>query len=95
MGDEKGADTWKKPQTAKTGGGGVWGAMSLDVTTNELFVPVGNPWPDIDVAYRPGDNLFDSMVILDAHRRAGNGGTRSPQGLEGRRHGGSADAVPR
>jgi alcohol dehydrogenase (cytochrome c) len=71
MGEEKGADTWQRPQTAKTGGGGVWGAMSLDVTTGELFVPVGNPWPDIDTAYRPGDNLFtDSMVVLDARTGA-------------------------
>jgi PQQ-dependent dehydrogenase (methanol/ethanol family) len=71
MGDENGADTWKKPQTAKTGGGGVWGAMSLDPSTGELFVPVGNPWPDIDKAYRPGANLFtDSIVVLDARTGA-------------------------
>ena len=71
MGDEKGADTWKRPQTAKTGGGGVWGSMSLDPSTGELFVPVGNPWPDIDKAYRPGDNLFtDSIVVLDARTGA-------------------------
>ena len=70
-GDEKGADSWKKPETAKTGGGGVWGAMTLDVTTAELFVPVGNPWPDIDKDYRPGDNLFtDSVVVLDARNGA-------------------------
>jgi len=68
MGKERGAETWKRPQSAKTGGGGVWGAMTLDVTTGELFVPVGNPWPDIDKAYRPGDNLFtNSLVVLDAH----------------------------
>ena len=67
MGDEKGAETWQRPASAKTGGGGVWGAMSLDVATGELFVPVGNPWPDIDHAYRPGTDLFtDSMVVLDA-----------------------------
>lgn len=71
MGSETGADTWKKPETAKTGGGGVWGAMSLDVSTGELFVPVGNPWPDIDKGYRPGDNLFtNSMVVLDARTGA-------------------------
>jgi len=70
-GDEKGADTWKIPSTAKTGGGGVWGAMTLDVTSGELFVPVGNPWPDIDKDYRPGTNLFtDSVVILDARTGA-------------------------
>ena len=71
MGKEQGADTWKRPKTAKTGGGGVWGAMTLDVTTGELFVPVGNPWPDIDKAYRPGSNLFtDSIVVLDARTGA-------------------------
>ncbi len=71
IGNEIGADTWKRAQTAKTGGGGVWGALSIDVTTGELFVPVGNPWPDIDKGYRPGSNLFtDSMVILDARTGA-------------------------
>ena len=71
MGQEKGAETWKRPQSAKTGGGGVWGAMTLDVTTGELFVPVGNPWPDLDRAYRPGSNLFtDSMVALDSRTGA-------------------------
>jgi alcohol dehydrogenase (cytochrome c) len=71
MGSEKGAETWKRPQSAKTGGGGVWGALSLDVTTGELFVPVGNPWPDIDRGYRPGRNLFtDSIVVLDARTGA-------------------------
>jgi PQQ-dependent dehydrogenase (methanol/ethanol family) len=71
MGKDVGADTWLKPETAKTGGGGVWGAMTLDVTTGELFVPVGNAWPDIDKAYRPGANLFTtSVVVLDAHSGA-------------------------
>jgi alcohol dehydrogenase (cytochrome c) len=71
MGKETGAETWKRPKTAKTGGGGVWGSLSLDVTTGELFVPVGNPWPDIDKAYRPGSNLFtDSIVSLDARTGA-------------------------
>jgi len=71
MGHETGAQTWQKPSTAKTGGGGVWGAMTLDVSTGELFVAVGNPWPDIDKAYRPGANLFtDSIVVLDARTGA-------------------------
>ena len=71
MGKEQGAETWKRPEAAKTGGGGIWGAMSLDVTTGELFVPVGNPWPDIDVDFRPGTNLFsNSVVVLDAHTGA-------------------------
>jgi PQQ-dependent dehydrogenase (methanol/ethanol family) len=64
---EFGADTWKNKKSILTGGGGVWSTMSLDITTGELLVPVGNPAPDMDVAYRPGDNLFtDSIVSLDA-----------------------------
>jgi PQQ-dependent dehydrogenase (methanol/ethanol family) len=71
MGKDVGAETWERPESAKTGGGGVWGAMTLDITTGELFVPVGNPWPDIDKAYRPGANLFtDSIVVLDARTGA-------------------------
>ncbi|MFO7324479.1 MAG: PQQ-binding-like beta-propeller repeat protein [Pseudomonadota bacterium] len=71
MGEETGAETWERPETAKTGGGGVWGVMSLDVSTGELFVPVGNPWPDIDKDYRPGANLFtNSIVVLDARTGA-------------------------
>ena len=71
MGTERGAETWQRPESAKTGGGGIWGAMTLDAASGELFVPVGNPWPDIDAAYRPGDNLFtNSLVVLDAHTGA-------------------------
>jgi PQQ-dependent dehydrogenase (methanol/ethanol family) len=70
-GEEKGAETWQRRDSAKTGGGGVWGSMTLDVTAGELFVPVGNPWPDLDRAYRPGSNLFtDSIVVLDARTGA-------------------------
>jgi PQQ-dependent dehydrogenase (methanol/ethanol family) len=71
MGKETGAETWLKPETAKTGGGGIWGAMSVDPSTGELLVPVGNAWPDIDKAYRPGKNLFTtSVVVLDARTGA-------------------------
>jgi alcohol dehydrogenase (cytochrome c) len=70
-GTQVGADTWKDRRTAKTGGGAVWGAFSLDVTTGELFVPVGNPWPAVAAPYRPGANLFtSSLVVLDAHTGA-------------------------
>jgi PQQ-dependent dehydrogenase (methanol/ethanol family) len=66
-GNEFGADTWKNKKSILTGGGGVWSTMSLDVTTGELLVPVGNPAPDLNAEYRPGDNLFtDSILSLDA-----------------------------
>lgn len=66
-GKATGADTWKIPDSARIGGGGVWGAFSLDIRDNELFVSVGNPALDFLPDTRPGDNLFtNSMVVLDA-----------------------------
>jgi alcohol dehydrogenase (cytochrome c) len=66
-GDEPGANTWKNPESAKSGGGGTWTTFTLDAATGELFVPVGNPAADFAGDTRPGDNLYtDSMVVLDA-----------------------------
>lgn len=59
--------TWKKPETAKYGGGGVWTAMAMDTEKQLLLVPVANPAPDWNPAARPGDNLYTgSVVALDA-----------------------------
>lgn len=64
---EPGADTWKNRGSAKHGGGGTWAAYTLDTTNGELFVPVGNPAPDLDPGHRPGANLYtDSLVVLEA-----------------------------
>lgn len=66
-GSEVGAKTWQNPSSALIGGGGVWGAFSLDIRDNELFVSVGNPAQDFLPESRPGDNLFtNSLVALDA-----------------------------
>ena len=55
------------PADIAFGGGGSWSAMSYDVATDTLLVPVGNPWPDYDGAMRDGDNLYtNSVVALDA-----------------------------
>ena len=70
-GNEVGADTWESKQTAETGGGGTWSTFTLDVTTGELFVPVGSPAPGFAPEYRPGANLFTcSFVVLDARTGA-------------------------
>jgi alcohol dehydrogenase (cytochrome c) len=70
-GNEPGAETWQVKKSALTGGGGTWTALTLDVTRNELLIPVGNPAPDLDAEYRPGDNLYtDSVVALDARTGA-------------------------
>ena len=55
------------PADIAFGGGGSWSAMSFDVASDTLLVPVGNPWPDYDGAMRQGDNLYtNSVVALDA-----------------------------
>jgi alcohol dehydrogenase (cytochrome c) len=70
-GNEPGAETWEAKDTALTGGGGMWTSYTLDTKTGELFVPVGNPAPALNEAYRPGKNLYtDSMVVLDAQTGA-------------------------
>jgi PQQ-dependent dehydrogenase (methanol/ethanol family) len=66
-GDETGADTWQNKLSTLTGGGGMWTTLTLDPSTGELLAPVGNPAPDLDASYRPGDNLFtDSIISLNA-----------------------------
>jgi alcohol dehydrogenase (cytochrome c) len=70
-GSEPGAETWENKEAAETGGGGMWTSYTLDTKTGELFVPVGNPAPALNQAYRPGKNLYtDSMVVLDAETGA-------------------------
>lgn len=67
MGNERGADSWKIPETAARGGAATWTSYTLDAAAGEIFVPAGNPAPDLDPAARPGDNLFsNSVVVLDA-----------------------------
>lgn len=66
-GNEVGAETWERKQSAEIGGGGTWSSFALDVITGEVFAPVGNPAPTGAPDYRPGENLFtDSVVVLDA-----------------------------
>jgi len=67
MEGEKGAETWKDGKWAAHGGGGSWSALTIDPTTGELFIPVGNPVPDFARSDRPGANLFtNSVLVLDA-----------------------------
>nr|WP_294503997.1 PQQ-dependent dehydrogenase, methanol/ethanol family [uncultured Rhodopila sp.] len=64
---EPGSETWKDSNNAAaTGGGSTWVTGSYDPRTNTLFWGVGNPGPDWDSEYRPGDNLYtDSTLALD------------------------------
>ncbi len=64
---EPGANTWKNKGTAANGGGSTWVTGSYDPQTNTLYWGVGNPGPDWDNEFRPGDNLYtDSTLALDA-----------------------------
>jgi alcohol dehydrogenase (cytochrome c) len=65
---EPGSETWRDDKNAAaTGGGSTWVTGSYDPSTNTILWGVGNPGPDWDNAYRPGDNLYtDSSLALDA-----------------------------
>lgn len=65
---EPGSETWKDDyNAAATGGGSTWVTGSYDPATNTILWGVGNPGPDWDHEYRPGDNLYtDSTLALDA-----------------------------
>ncbi len=64
---EPGHETWKDDHEAwKTGGGPTWVTGSYDAALNLIYWGVGNPGPDWDNAYRPGDNLYtESVLALD------------------------------
>ncbi|THF86561.1 c-type cytochrome [Deinococcus sp. KSM4-11] len=63
-GTEPGADTWQKG--AEHGGGSLWTTLTLDTASNQLFVSIGNPAPDLNGGMRPGANLYtDSVVVLN------------------------------
>ena len=65
---EPGADTWGPDSSARQyGGGNLWTPMSFDEKKNLLYVPGGNPAPDIYDQGRPGANLYtNSLIALDA-----------------------------
>jgi alcohol dehydrogenase (cytochrome c) len=61
---EAGSETWKDTWNAwQTGGGSAWVTGSYDPDPNTLYWGVGNPAPDFDNAYRPGDNLYTNSVL--------------------------------
>ncbi len=63
---EKGSETWVG-NALETGGGATWLTGSYDPSSDTLYWPVGNPYPDTDGTERKGDNLYtDSVVALEA-----------------------------
>jgi alcohol dehydrogenase (cytochrome c) len=61
---------WKIAPGIPISGGGLWTSYTLDIGTGQLYLPGGNPAPDLAIGVREGDNLYtdstDSVVILDA-----------------------------
>ena len=64
---EPGNETWKDTYNAwQTGGGSIWDVGTYDPKLNLMYWGTGNPAPQIDAEYRPGDNLFtDSMLAMN------------------------------
>jgi alcohol dehydrogenase (cytochrome c) len=64
---EPGSETWKDDHNAwKTGGGSIWQTGSYDPATKLTIWGTGNPTPNFDPQFRPGDNLYtNSVVALD------------------------------
>ena len=64
---ERGSDTWQGSEPLR-GGGSTWLTGSYDESTDILYWPTGNPYPDSDDRDRGGDNLFtDCILALDPH----------------------------
>lgn len=65
---EPGSESWKDDyNAAATGGGSTWVTGTYDAATDTIYWGTGNPGPDWDHEYRPGDNLFtNSTLALDA-----------------------------
>jgi alcohol dehydrogenase (cytochrome c) len=61
---EPGSETWKDKNNAwQTGGGSIWVTGTYDPQTNQTVWGTGNPVPEYDPTYRPGDNLFTNSAI--------------------------------
>lgn len=88
MGEEEGAETWKIPETAHRGGGAMWTLYTLDESTGEVFVPVGNPAPDQRLARHlrhqgqpQGRGDGSRRFAAAALQRGASGGQRQGAGL--------------
>ena len=63
--DDPNAKSWGG-KTNQTGGGSIWQTGSYDPAVNLTYWGTGNPGPDFDAEYRPGDNLYtDSVIALN------------------------------
>ncbi|MFO1184975.1 MAG: PQQ-binding-like beta-propeller repeat protein [Bauldia sp.] len=60
--DDPNAKSWGG-RSNLTGGASVWQTGSYDPKLNLMYWGTGNPGPDYDSDYRPGDNLYTDSVL--------------------------------
>jgi alcohol dehydrogenase (cytochrome c) len=61
---EPGNETWKDGKERwRHGGGSVWETATYDPESDTFYQGVGNPGPDWDAEYRPGDNKWAGSVL--------------------------------
>jgi PQQ-dependent dehydrogenase (methanol/ethanol family) len=64
---EPGIETWQGSEPV-TGGGSTWLTGSYDPSSDTLYWPTGNPYPDSEDRDRLGDNLYTNCILaLNAH----------------------------
>jgi PQQ-dependent dehydrogenase (methanol/ethanol family) len=59
---DRGRETWG-PKEPLYGGGATWLTGAYDPSSDTLYWPTGNPFPDSDDRERPGDNLFTNCIL--------------------------------
>jgi PQQ-dependent dehydrogenase (methanol/ethanol family) len=67
---ERGSETWQGSEPLR-GGGSTWLTGSYDESTNTLYWPTGNPFPDSEDGDRGGDNLFTNCILALDPRTGG------------------------
>jgi alcohol dehydrogenase (cytochrome c) len=67
-GRQPGADTWKNDPTPA--GGATWSTITIDPARRELYVPIGNPYPDTDGSIRQGINRYQLDHCIERRHRA-------------------------
>ena len=65
--NETAKSTWLDDYNSwETGGGSIWQTGTYDPELNLMYWGTGNPGPDWDPEYRPGDNLYtDALLAMD------------------------------
>ena len=61
--DDPAMTSWKDSGAYRTGGGNVWGHMSVDEDRDLVFVPVSSTTADSYGGHRPGNNLYTSSIV--------------------------------